>query len=68
MVILPFFEALYFLGLAIQLRIHAVHADEAHICASMRIAAHVKILMCISHIQRQKNQQFFISSLPLFMP
>ena len=33
------------LGLAMRLRIHAVHADDAH----------VKILMRISHIQRQKK-------------
>ena len=39
------------LGLAMRLRIYAVHADDAH----MRI--HVKILMRISHIQRQKRQQ-----------
>ena len=30
---------------------------------SMRIDSHVKILMCISRIQRQKGQQFLISAI-----
>ena len=33
-----------------RMRIHAVHADDAHICRSMCIDAHVKILMRINHI------------------
>ena len=42
------------LGMGMQMRIHAVHADDAHICGYAHRDVHVKILMRISRIEKKK--------------